>query len=398
MSKIKLYEKLQSKFIHYTTLENIENWIDNFRDDECDLIIPLIERYRIFDEPAIFSELNNIINNDLSLFKRKYVYCLPCGPAGKSGMYTLYFLNRILKENNLLEYTKVLSGDMEFKKIDNDNEFPIKNTLMIVDDIIGSGETVLKFLEIILSNIYNDFEVIILSLVSYVRGEQRIKKKYPNIKLFSAYHNVRGAFYRASTNMIKTRKLCYTYGKKLYVNNPLGFNNIQGLVSFSFTTPNTTLPIFWSSKKDWFPIFPRFASDKISQRKDLRKSVLEELSIIKTLGTDDYLRFSVGKSENFRTIKTVNFLHYFIIKLSNMKIPIYKQLEISGMSDDEYNIVIQELRQENIFDGQSKLTDLGKEIYYRIQKDVHEFKRNKTHNSIFTKEKIYIPRDIRGIR
>ena len=50
-------------------------------------------------------------------------------------------------------------------------------------------------------------------------------------------------------------------GRQLVPQYPLGYGNMEALVSFHNTIPNNTLPVFWSmgsvNGHPWTPLFPR---------------------------------------------------------------------------------------------------------------------------------------------
>ena len=50
-------------------------------------------------------------------------------------------------------------------------------------------------------------------------------------------------------------------GMQLVSQSPLGYGNMEALVSFHNTIPNNTLPVFWSMGSAnghlWTPLFPR---------------------------------------------------------------------------------------------------------------------------------------------
>jgi hypothetical protein len=55
----------------------------------------------------------------------------------------------------------------------------------------------------------------------------------------------------------------------------LGYGGIGGLLVFDHNTPNTTLPLLWSSERGWLPLFPR--ATKIPGAARVVKSAQEEL-------------------------------------------------------------------------------------------------------------------------
>jgi len=54
------------------------------------------------------------------------------------------------------------------------------------------------------------------------------------------------------------KKMCANYGEKLYKENSLGYKNGGYLFGFYYNTPDNTMPIIWSSEKNWINAFPRY--------------------------------------------------------------------------------------------------------------------------------------------
>lgn len=52
-------------------------------------------------------------------------------------------------------------------------------------------------------------------------------------------------------------EIAKAYGEKLSPNHPLGHKNGQYCFGLHYNIPNNTLPIFWSNRANWTPIFPR---------------------------------------------------------------------------------------------------------------------------------------------
>lgn len=56
-------------------------------------------------------------------------------------------------------------------------------------------------------------------------------------------------------------RMCRTYGKKLWPDHPLGYEDGQLLIGFHYNTPDNTLPIIWYDEPErapWSPIFRRY--------------------------------------------------------------------------------------------------------------------------------------------
>ncbi|MGB2867390.1 MAG: hypothetical protein WBD36_02975, partial [Bacteroidota bacterium] len=54
------------------------------------------------------------------------------------------------------------------------------------------------------------------------------------------------------------RRMTEHYGVKIEPKRPLGYQDSQLLIGFFYNTPDNSLPIFWSSKNNWKPVFKRY--------------------------------------------------------------------------------------------------------------------------------------------
>lgn len=57
--------------------------------------------------------------------------------------------------------------------------------------------------------------------------------------------------------MLKAREVAKEKGTRLEKNAPLGYGDSQAALVFFESCPNNTLPILWSSRSGWLPLFPR---------------------------------------------------------------------------------------------------------------------------------------------
>jgi hypothetical protein len=64
-----------------------------------------------------------------------------------------------------------------------------------------------------------------------------------------------------TVELMRARDIAERFGKRLFKNGPLGWEDGQALLVFPTNVPNNTLPILWSratiNKQPWKPLFPR---------------------------------------------------------------------------------------------------------------------------------------------
>lgn len=201
--------------------------------------------------------------------------------AGKSGSALL----RKFSQETKAWQNKVgdINDDAFIKALKN---FPNeKGILLCVDDILGSGESVissekpgkgdmkrfLSKLDHVFSNWPEFFILIYGVLVAFEKGVYRFEQEFDTRVNFIYVDLLTEAdqAFSENTTIFETdeqkndaKEMCFKIGKQIYPKNPLGFDDSQLLVGFYDNFPNNSLPIFWISDKEWqgkkwIPLFPR---------------------------------------------------------------------------------------------------------------------------------------------
>lgn len=236
-----------------------ERWINQFELEDQDSIIKLLDHFHYFSSDKVFELLNELYKKLVAEFNidEKTTLFVPVGYIAKSGAAISYFFRR---ENNLSEESFIALKDIEIA------DFHRLKNIVFLDDFIGTGEyidsikkdLILKLPE----NIRNRVNFICACVVGYQQGIDKVRDDL--LKVCSAYtiryneqplHSKSSIF--SKNEKKKILEVLYKYNSQLKPNSPMGYGSIMGLVSFFFATPNNTLPIFWSSKDDWYPLFPR---------------------------------------------------------------------------------------------------------------------------------------------
>lgn len=162
-----------------------------------------------------------------------------------------------------------------------ENIFENASALVFMDDIFGSGVTVVGkvinfFMEL---EKYNNItgeaielkNVYVISLVATSKGLNKVKQSLKNItdNCFSAMicENFFDKLNLNSKELMIQKDKHNKLGKELYddrLENDnekeclRGFNNTSILISFFYDTPNNTMPLFWRKTKHFLnPLFPR---------------------------------------------------------------------------------------------------------------------------------------------
>ena len=228
---------------------HVLRWLSNFDDSEQDLAIEILSKIDYYPYDRILSVVQSKIKRIALKPMGKCVFS-PIGESGKSGGHVLYTCQQIQRESSVY----VNHIEEALSKLSSPND-----VIVLVDDIIGSGNTFCSWLKEKLNkgeignqlnNLIVQSRIKLISIVVLEKGKRKINSEYSTIdvlgedtrKLFLQTRSIFGGHVR----MKRYREFCYKYGKLLSKRWPLGYENSQALIVFDHATPNNTLPIIWS--------------------------------------------------------------------------------------------------------------------------------------------------------
>jgi hypothetical protein len=239
----------------------LDNWINQFTTDERPLLLELLKNFYYYTEKAIdrkvvelhqhFLEINgeDISKVVFSKIPKEY------GVANSDIMFTSYWLN-----NDIKGYS---SYDVIREYLEND---AVPEKLVIVDDYMGSGDTVTGALKTMLSvapELHNSKLYVLVIHASQI-GIKNLNAFISERGLdltFICLENTDKAFQEdyifskidAKLKEEEYRQICDC--KNVSKGAVLGYKDIQSLVVFDKTTPNDTLGLFWHSAENFVALF-----------------------------------------------------------------------------------------------------------------------------------------------
>jgi len=264
--------------------QHVNSWLSNFKDnsviDERLMALELLNAFIYYNEKEIKYLCKNVFNE----FKQSLIHDMV-----KTGLSIYESEDNFLRNINEIRFAHVgrpsESGCFILYYFRQENEIPIElfverweqinNTikhLVLIDDFLGTGDTIESFLD---SNTFKEIKehspsikVYYLPLVSLQDGYAYIHTKFPELILlcsqfFSNEYRVfseKSYLYCDETPEIRglKKEICRQYGDDLETEDwALGFDESQILIGFHHNIPDNTLPIIWSQKNGWNPIFPR---------------------------------------------------------------------------------------------------------------------------------------------
>ena len=239
----------------------LDNWINQFTTDERPLLLELLKNFYYYTEKAIdrkvvelhqhFLEINGEDISKVVFSKMPKEY----GVANSDIMFTSYWLN-----NDIKGYS---SYDVIREYLEND---AVPEKLVIVDDYMGSGDTVTGALKTMLSvapELHNSKLYVLVIHASQI-GIKNLNAFISERGLdltFICLENTDKAFQEdyifskidAKLKEEEYRQICDC--KNVSKGAVLGYKDIQSLVAFDKTTPNDTLGLFWHSAENFVALF-----------------------------------------------------------------------------------------------------------------------------------------------
>lgn len=395
------------RFYNQITPYDVIRWLFNFEDEDVELAVHLLEHVIFLRDDDVKGRLYEQI---LKLPKDRTKHIVPLGKPGKSGAAISYWIHGLMKRNDL-QSMNFHSSVEAFISYRNSVAWETLNDVVVyVDDFIGSGGSVVTALSLeekivrpeVLSDASSGRLYVVAAIVmdngyskiiqdisgAVILGDSYCKGFDPRKKVFGSYFNTKAV-----------REMCYKYGKQLFKDFPLGFENTQSLVLMQHSSPNNTVPVLWSDKqyqgRNWIPLVPRNNLLKIKRAYTDRTSVCRWLSCLKKIfvgGSEDVDFSLLFTTSNFNLV-------FILICLIGRKSEafIYNAM---GISYVEMERLWQEGMDKKIWESKHKPTSLALNEYkdaikrYKLLRD-----EGRQEFRIWDeKDNIYIPETFRGVK
>ena len=172
-------------------------------------------------------------------------------------------------------------NDSDFIKISNLNELD-KNIkrLIILDDFIGSGDTILKQIKKIIDYGFTKKEIIIISYICHESGKNNIENFVTDNNINLKYEVLENTYLKKGLdyNLVKyINKICKKCKKREL---RYGYGNCGSMVSINLTSPNNNLPILYGKNIDgWDSLLDRNLNLIVLQERK-NKAFIENKNIV----------------------------------------------------------------------------------------------------------------------
>lgn len=403
------------RFKGLITSYDIMRWLTNFKIEEYPTALKVLEYLEVFTDAELVDlwqvRLEELLNQTNSNSK---VILHPISDYGKSATLMIYYIKKtpaFEKNKNRIEF---ISSAHQFKK--KKNGFSIKSALVLLDDFLGTGNSLIGYYKTYIKpqigNTERISDLYCVSLFTLHKGKNNLSSKAPELSLISEVRNpafaTRGSVFGSRYNMLKYRDFCFNYGKGLFeledykgikIDHPLGYENSQALLVFPYNPPNNTLPIIWSSIRDWIPLFPRHANYKISEARQKRKELAYYLSLLKH--SPDFVLATGERDLGWTTINFItqtDFKTFAIVFMTRQRRVKPTICQILGITEADYDLCIQDAFTRGFVDAKGKLTEYGESLYEAVLIQLRRERKlfNNAKNVFDIKKINYLPTQFKG--
>lgn len=261
----------------FSAISSLPGRSDSDKDTLRTIYCSLLSKYNYYSRFSIESIFKNWYEQLQYLqHETKATLCYsriesPSGVINSSSTFLEEF-KIINSVSNKLTFNIEKVKDSDLDKID---------ILVLFDDILGTGETLIKFMNRN-KKVFLNRQIIVYCLEIMDEAEKNItefcEKEEIDLVIFSEEEARPKAFHEdfifKKAEAQNFEKILKEFELKLWGKDSdyiLGFNNSQALVSLYRNTPNNTLSSFWIENDKWKGLFPRDNTQSI-----LKKNVTEK--------------------------------------------------------------------------------------------------------------------------
>lgn len=271
--------------------DKVLSWVEQARVEEQQILLQLLKSFEYYTIKRVnlaFNALHTKFSIDYADALHKFqtnaysnaiflpVYKKDSTRTSSYDMHGCYKnANNLSKHCFKTDLSFVLENDFPINEIDN---------IIFIDDMIGTGSTMIKFLR----ETFNRFDdkcnlkskrIFLIVLEACSHGVEALEhySKENDINLiliFSQLHKkaFSNNYIFVTEELESTRKIIHELEMRINDNrkrNVMGYEESEALMSFYHNIPNNTLSVFWKDNDTvgWKPLFPRARHDNPFSKK-----------------------------------------------------------------------------------------------------------------------------------
>ncbi len=258
------YKNWMDRFASYrsgVSRATIENWIDQFKDDDKDLAARVLDAVMFFGQDQIATNFKALMRSvpgwDDQKSKRagRWFFVAMSSSSGESGDGMAYLFRTAMGMGSK-SHNEMFVHRSELVK----QELTSDDTVVLIDDFSGTGKQVCDSWSEAFSELVAGAGKVFLILVAVTETAKSRILQDTELVLFPGHvlaekDNFFSSQCRHFTNLEKAAVL--SYNKKANRREPKGFGDCGLLVVFNHKCPNNSLPILHSDHSEWTGLFPR---------------------------------------------------------------------------------------------------------------------------------------------
>jgi hypothetical protein len=246
------------------TRDKLWDWLRQFDEQDCDLLIRLVERVNYYDIArinALLRELHRAIRQQLvhdGFAQTRRTIFVPAGGAGESGqeIFRRYRdINRLAQTGARLLLVPELPEPVVAAQKARE---PI--AIIFLDDFIGTGTQIRDYWNDVLTQVIPPpVPAVYFGTVAATGNGVALAQSETPLKVITAHYIPAIACLSNANFSADERDRIRTYCMAIG-NQPFGFGDIELLLAFSYGCPNNTISLLCGAKgqRRWKGILPRF--------------------------------------------------------------------------------------------------------------------------------------------
>ena len=285
------------------TYEDVVAWLGNFAEEDQNTALQLLGYINLFTSDRIYNTLKYYLGQIVNDY-HKDTYILAVGKkekiegktdipkrarilegvyGGQSGQLIAYYARKVTEK---YYHNVVVLEEKDLKRI----RRQYKNShcvIVLIDDIFGTGDTLLQYYTRLKNKLRRQWTVVGLS-IAYMQAAATalhpVGVKIYGEKVLPIFDAIYSADWTKEDKAGEYRNLALKYGQMLHKESetrikPLGYKNSQALIAFEYGVPNNTLPIIWENKsvrrtgRSWVPLFSRNIIGRLSAYSKRRDNI-----------------------------------------------------------------------------------------------------------------------------